>query len=85
MSVKVKNRMAFIESNEEMREAILESFKKRRVREDAPCPCLDCEGTLRKKEVSYTNTDNEPWTIVRIPILFCKCGFQARDPEEARS
>ena len=81
---KVKNRMSFIESNEEFREAILENFKKGRVLEGGLCPCPDCAGLLSKKEISYTNTDSEPWTIVRIPLLVCGCGFQTRDPKEGQ-
>ena len=83
MSAKVKNRMNFLFSNEKMQEAILENFKKGRVLEGGLCPCPDCEMILSKKEVSYTNTDSEPWTIVRIPLLVCKYGFQTRDPKEA--
>ena len=85
MSAKVKNRMSFIESNDKFQEAILDSFKKGRVFEGGLCPCPDCAKLLSKNEVSYTNTDKEPWTIVKIPLLVCGCGFQTRDPTEARS
>ena len=73
-------RMSFIDSNEEMREAIIENLKEG-IRENMPCPCPDCDGTLRKKTLKYTNTDSEPWTLIEIDVFACKCGFQVKYKE----
>jgi len=71
-------RMKFIESNEGMYETIRQTITERGAKANGPCPCPDCDGILREKEIKYTNTDSEQWTIVKIPVLSCKCGFQVR-------
>ena len=81
MSRSVK-RMDQIGSDIAMREAIIKNLKKYGFREGGPCPCPDCNCILHYKNIEYTNTDKEPWELVKIQVLACGCGFQIRQKEE---
>lgn len=71
-------RMEELFAIEGFKEQLKELFLTFKLFGGATCPAPDCDDILKHKTASYTDTSKEPWKVVEVDLLSCKCGFQFR-------
>lgn len=86
-ATKVKQRMRFVKENADFLEAIRQNLiPTKGYHEGNPCPCTDCNGTLRKKRAGYVEVINNKMVSIEFDVYFCNaCGYQGRNIEEVQT
>lgn len=74
------SRMQELFSDEQFKAKLLSIIQQDGLKAGDKCP-TGCGRNLKEKKLNYTDSKSEPWQVIEVPLVVCKCGFQFRIPE----